>query len=132
MTKLIVRIDLGGAGHIGPGKIMLLERIGEYGSISAAGRSMSMSYRQAWELVEDLNKSFRDPVVVSQVGGRAGGGAVLTEEGKALIRNYRSIATKASRAAKGNLETIGKAVRASPSAAKRRGAHVRGRTGGGA
>ena len=41
---------------MGPGKIRLLELINETGSISAAGRALAMSYRQAWLLVDEINQ----------------------------------------------------------------------------
>ena len=63
MTRMRIRIDFDSGGSIGPGKIMLLERIRETGSISAAGRALNMSYRRAWLLVDDMNRIFREPVV---------------------------------------------------------------------
>lgn len=65
--------------RLGPGKADLLERIRETGSIAAAARSMSMSYKRAWMLVEEMNNAFRDPLVDSTRGGVKGGGARLTE-----------------------------------------------------
>ena len=65
MAKLRVRIDLEPAGAIGPGKVRLLESVEALGSISAAARSMKMSYRRAWLLIDSLNRSFREPVVKS-------------------------------------------------------------------
>jgi molybdate transport system regulatory protein len=96
--RLIVRIDLGAAGRIGPGKILLLERIQEYGSISAAGRSMDMSYRQAWDLVDQLNQIFRAPVVASKAGGRSGGGASLTPFGSTLLAQLKAVLHSADQA----------------------------------
>ncbi len=61
MPSLSLRIDLDPGGRIGPGKIELLEKIAAFGSISAAGRAMDMSYRRAWELVEELNTIFGKP-----------------------------------------------------------------------
>jgi molybdate transport system regulatory protein len=61
--QLSIRIDLASGGRIGPGKVALLEEISRSGSISAAGRAMKMSYRRAWQLVEDLNRNFCNPLV---------------------------------------------------------------------
>ena len=78
MPHLSIRIDFDDEGRLGPGKVALLERIASEGSISAAGRSMNMSYKRAWELVSEINRTFEEPLVTAQTGGRAGGGAVLT------------------------------------------------------
>jgi molybdate transport system regulatory protein len=68
---LSIRIDLVGGTRIGPGKIALLEAIAREGSISAAGRALRMSYRRAWELVEDLNRGLGAPVVRRPVASAA-------------------------------------------------------------
>ena len=73
-VRLTVRIDFGADRALGPGKIRLLETIGKTGSISKAGRALEMSYRRAWLLVDDMNRSFREPVVTTQPGGAQGGG----------------------------------------------------------
>jgi molybdate transport system regulatory protein len=91
MAKLRLRIDFDPEGSIGPGKITLLERIRETGSISAAARSLEMSYRRAWLLIDDMNQLFREPVISSTVGGSGGGGAALTAFGTDLIARYRLI-----------------------------------------
>ena len=95
MPQLSIRIDFDREGRLGPGKVTLLERIAREGSISAAGRSMNMSYKRAWELVSEINESFSEPLVAAQTGGKSGGGAVLTERGQELIRHYRAIERKA-------------------------------------
>src|SRR5262245_12015626 len=102
MARLSIRVDLSNHRAIGPGKIRLLELVGESGSISAAGRAMDMSYRRAWTPIDRFNSSFRKPVAEMQPGGTRGGGAVLTGLGRQLIARYRAIervATKANAAA---------------------------------
>ena len=106
MTDLIVRIDLGPHGRIGPGKLVLLQKIEELGSISAAGRAMNMSYRQAWGLVDQMNRAFKEPVVASKTGGNTGGGAQLTEFGKLLLAHCRSLIANTKRAAKPHLNFL--------------------------
>lgn len=86
-----LRIVLAAGGRIGPGKIDLLEAIGDTGSISAAGRLLGMSYRRAWLLVDEVNKLFTRPVVTARAGGQHGGGAQLTDFGRALVAAYRRI-----------------------------------------
>jgi len=98
MANLIVRIDLGEYGRIGPGKIILLEMITVHGSISAAGRAMGLPYRHAWELVEQLNATFKEPVVERKTGGKHGGGARLTEFGSELLATLRAVQRTAERA----------------------------------
>jgi molybdate transport system regulatory protein len=89
--RLIIRIDLATGARIGPGKVALLEEIARSGSISAAGRLLKMSYRRAWELVEDLNRHLGVPVVSTAAGGSGGGGARLTDAGLAVVAEYRAI-----------------------------------------
>lgn len=118
MASLSVRIDLGPDLRIGPGKIELLEKIAAFGSISAAGRAMDMSYRRAWELVEDLNRTFETPVVSAQTGGKRGGGAVLTPFGLSLVTRYRAIENAATEAAATHLAALQRELAAKPTAAE--------------
>jgi molybdate transport system regulatory protein len=76
---------------IGYGRCELLERIRDMGSISAAARSMAMSYRHAWKLVDSMNRQSATPLVVSSTGGRGGGGAAVTEAGEKAIRAFREV-----------------------------------------
>ena len=78
MPSLSLRINLDPEGRIGPGKIELLEQVASFGSISAAARSMEMSYKHAWDLIEEMNQLFGKPLVAAQTGGKHGGGATLT------------------------------------------------------
>lgn len=103
---LSIRVDLDAEDALGPGKVRLLELIRDLGSISSAGRAMDMSYRRAWLLIDELNRTFREPLVVTQKGGGGGGGARLTAFGTEVVRLYRAIGTAASRAANGHLQTL--------------------------
>ena len=95
---LTLRILGRGSPAMGPGKAELVERIAQTGSISAAARAMGMSYRRAWQLVEALNAAFREPVVVTAVGGERGGGARVTPFGTRLVAQFRAMEDKASAA----------------------------------
>ena len=75
---------------LGYGRVVLLERIRECGSISAAARSMQMSYRHAWDLIDSMNRMSRLPVVEKSTGGRGGGGAKLTAAGEQAIACFWS------------------------------------------
>jgi molybdate transport system regulatory protein len=99
MPTLSLRIDLDPEGRIGPGKIALLEAIGEAGSISAAARRMGMSYKRAWDLVEEMNRLFGRPVAGTRTGGQKGGGAELTALGRLLVERFRAIEKAAIEAA---------------------------------
>jgi len=103
LPQLSLRIDLDSEERIGPGKIQLLENIREHGSISAAGRAMDMSYKRAWDLVDEINRICGHPTIAPQTGGRNGGGAVLTPFGETLIARFRKIERNASRAVRKEL-----------------------------
>jgi molybdate transport system regulatory protein len=117
MARLRIRIDFDPAGaltRVGPGKIDLLERISETGSISAAGRAMGMSYRRAWLLVDNLNRLFRERAVDTKHGGERGGGAALTPFGRALVERFRAVERQAEAAAANELAALQGMVAADP------------------
>ena len=86
-----LRIDFGRLCSIGPGKIALLEHIERHESLSQAARELGMSYRRAWQLLDDLNHSFAERVATASTGGAGGGGAELTPFGRQLIQVYRDV-----------------------------------------
>ena len=86
-----LRLKVERTGIMGPGKGRLLEEIERAGSISAAARGMGMSYKRAWDLVADLNRLFKKPVVRTSFGGAKGGGAALTPFGHEVLARYRNM-----------------------------------------
>ena len=93
-----LRILMGAAVALGPGKADLLDAVADAGSISGAARAMGMSYRRAWTLVEAMNRDFRNPLIETSAGGSGGGGAHITDAGREALRRYRAMEDKASAA----------------------------------
>lgn len=103
-VRLWIKLELAGHGEIGPGKVTLLRRIREHGSISAAARSMEMSYRRAWQLVDELNHLLEAPLVETHIGGSSRGGARLTALGATVIERYDAIGLRSSNACRDLLD----------------------------
>lgn len=76
---------------LGIGKIWLLENIRKTGSITNASKQMKMAYRQAWQLVEEMNQRAESPLVEKLLGGKGGGGAKLTEAGERAIQVFYEV-----------------------------------------
>ncbi|NBU24984.1 MAG: LysR family transcriptional regulator [Gammaproteobacteria bacterium] len=115
-----IRLDFAPDCAVGPGKIALLEGIVRTGSLSAAARSLGMSYRRGWLLVHSLNEGFRQPLVALNAGGRDGGGASLTPLGAAMLARYRRFERKVDRLADKDFAAFAKASRAATVPAKGR------------
>jgi molybdate transport system regulatory protein len=89
------RIWLEGAEgtFLGHGRVVLLERIREHGSLAQAARSMEMSYKHAWDLLDSMNRQAGCKLVETCRGGKHGGGASLTPAGVkaiALFKHYHA------------------------------------------
>lgn len=84
-------IDCNGERFFGPGRVELLERIEETGSINKAAKLMGMSYKKAWEMISALNNQATKPFVITQTGGQKGGGSVITAEAKELIGYHKQL-----------------------------------------
>jgi molybdate transport system regulatory protein len=108
MARLTIRIDFEHGDQLGPGKVRLLELVSETGSIRKAAAQMKMSYRKAWLLLQALEKTFREPLVATETGGRAGGGAKLTPLGVRVAARYRGIEAKALKACSTDLRALKK------------------------
>ncbi len=109
--QLKIRLQFQQQTVLGPGKLALLQAIAQHGSISAAAKSMHMSYRRAWELVDVMNQSFNQPVVVGISGGAHGGGAQVTPFGLALIAHYQQLLILAAQAVTAELDWITQALK---------------------
>ena len=101
-----VRISKGDDIAIGPGKVDLLEAIGETGSITSAAKRLGMSYRRAWLLIDTMNRCFKKPIVEAEAGGRSGGGTRLTATGRDVIKRYRAVERKSEKAAAADLAAL--------------------------
>jgi molybdate transport system regulatory protein len=103
---ITLRVVLGPETLLGAGKAELLAGIAETGSIAAASRRMGMSYKRAWYLIDTLNRYFCGPLVTSSKGGRGGGGAALTDTGRAVLDLYHRLQTNAAEAIKAELHEL--------------------------
>jgi molybdate transport system regulatory protein len=82
-------------GHfLGKGRVQLLENIKSEGSITRGAKAMKMSYRQAWQMIEDMNKYANEPLVEKVLGGKGGGGAIVTEAGEKAIKLFYTMEEK--------------------------------------
>jgi molybdate transport system regulatory protein len=96
MKKFTIKIRISN-GHetvIGPGKADLLQHIIDTGSISTAAKKMNMSYRRAWELINTMNQSFDEPIVITKTGGIHGGGAEVSDFGIKILSLYKALIQK--------------------------------------
>jgi molybdate transport system regulatory protein len=116
-AALAIRVDFGPYGFLGPGKIALMELVAKRGSISAAGKTMGMSYRRAWLLIDEINRIFRTPLVEKQMGGSGGGGARLTALGRDVVSRYRAIEAAAAGASAADLKALKASLPTRPAAA---------------
>ena len=106
-----IRVLSGDQIALGPGKVTLLEEIERSGSISKAARTLGLSYRRAWTLVDTMNKSFESYLVRGSAGGKRGGGAYLTPLGARMVKAYRAMEIKAGKAIQANWKTIKRSLK---------------------
>ncbi|MGZ9704496.1 TOBE domain-containing protein [Pseudomonas sp. GNP013] len=74
-----------------PQRIALLGHIAEQGSITRAAKAAGLSYKAAWDAIDELNNLAQKPLVERSVGGKGGGGARLTLEGERVLRLYQRL-----------------------------------------
>ena len=84
-------IECEAEGFFGPGRTELLQRVEQTGSINKAAKEMGMSYKKAWEMINELNTRATKPLVITQAGGKQGGGSMITDEAKSLIDFYQQL-----------------------------------------
>lgn len=78
-------------------RIRLLEAVAEHGSITRAAKATGFSYKTAWEAVDAINNLLPTPAFLTRAGGRVGGGAEVTEEGRRLIAAFRRLEDRLTR-----------------------------------
>ncbi|WP_282148256.1 winged helix-turn-helix domain-containing protein [Algibacter lectus] len=91
--KIKSRIWIESENHVllGEGRVQLLKAIETEGSLSKAAKTLGLSYKKAWSLIDSVNKSAKKPVTINSTGGKGGGGAELTDYGKQLIAVFDEI-----------------------------------------
>ena len=72
----------------GPGVSQLLKRVDELHSLRAAAMSLSMAYSKAWMVIRNAENGLGFHLLLSNTGGRNGGGAVLTDEARQMLAAY--------------------------------------------
>jgi molybdate transport system regulatory protein len=110
--QLYIRIILANGATLGPTKIALLEAIVAKGSITAAARSLEISYRYAWRMVQSINGMLNSPAVVTEAGGHSRGGSKLTATGTQVVAIYHAIQSRAHAASVNELHALNAMTRA--------------------
>jgi molybdate transport system substrate-binding protein len=100
-----VWLERAGRAVLGPERVALLRAIEQGHSISEAARRVGMSYRKAWLLVDDINAAAGVPLVAARTGGAGGGGATLTDHGRAALAAFMDAQDRLGQAAAGVLRT---------------------------
>ena len=89
--KSRIWIEADGEILLGEGRVSLLKAIDETGSLTKAAKSMGMSYKKAWALIDAVNSRAKEPVCNTTIGGKSGGGTVITPYGQTLIETFETI-----------------------------------------
>lgn len=84
-------VDKNNKHFLGAGRIKLLENIERFGSISKAAKEMNISYKTAWDYINEMNNLSDEPLIITSIGGKFGGGAKLTDKGKELVIFFRNM-----------------------------------------
>lgn len=89
--KSRIWIEKQGNIFLGYGRIELLKKVDEEKSINAAAKELNMSYKKAWRLINDMNEASEKPIIIKNIGGKDGGGTILTPYGKSLITQFETL-----------------------------------------
>lgn len=95
----ILALKGSGPSQVGRDRILLLEAVGTQGSITKAAQAVGLSYKAAWDAINAINNLLPRPAVTAQTGGKHGGGAIVTEDGKALIASFHLLEERLARIA---------------------------------
>jgi molybdate transport system substrate-binding protein len=99
-------IDRNGHAILGQGRAELLDAIGRHNSITAAAKSVGISYRKAWTMIQEINRAAGEPLVDAAVGGVKGGGAQLTDRGRFALAVYAQLHEALHESAAGVLRRV--------------------------
>lgn len=86
-----VWMTVGGENFGGPNRIRLLAAIASCGSITRAAKEINMSYKAAWDAVDQMNNLAGEALVERVSGGKGGGGTRLTARGLQLVDSFRDV-----------------------------------------
>ena len=89
------RIFKGGEKAFGPGIAKLLTLVEQTSSLRSAAAEMGMAYSKAWKIIRDTEAALGFKLLLTTIGGKSGGGAVLTPQGKDLLSRYLAFELKA-------------------------------------
>ena len=81
-------IDKDEKGFLGKGRIELLKQIDTHGSLSRAAKAMKMSYKAAWDSLNEMKQLSDEELIISESGGKGGGGSKLTQKAHNYIKIY--------------------------------------------
>ncbi len=95
-----VTLAKGPGARVGSERVALLEAVRDLGSIAQAAKSVGLSYKGAWDAVQAINNLFDKPLVVATAGGRHGGAAVVTQDGRAVIGAFHAVEDELSQVIK--------------------------------
>ena len=87
-------LEKDGEPIFGMGRFILLEKIESSGSISSAAKELGYSYKKAWSFINIMEKRLGFELVSKKIGGRHGGGSILTEEAKNIMKMYEELLKK--------------------------------------
>jgi molybdate transport system regulatory protein len=88
---LPIHVYFDGKVFLSPDNIELLKKIQTTGSLNAAAKEISVSYQNAWTIIDQINKAAPQPMVIKQRGGSGGGGALISDYGKLILKEYEAI-----------------------------------------
>jgi molybdate transport system regulatory protein len=90
-VKSRIWIEVDGTPFLGNGRIQLLKAVNQTHSMSSAAKSLNMSYKKAWRMLNEINASAKEPVLDKKIGGKDGGGTHLTPYGEELILRFENL-----------------------------------------
>lgn len=71
-----------------PRRIELLKQVQASGSISQGAKLAGISYKSAWDAINEMNQLADRTLVERATGGKGGGGALVTDYGQRLLQLY--------------------------------------------